>query len=161
MRKKMNRKMNRMQGEKGFTILDTLAAFAISGLLLTMTGPAIGDVLAHYRLRGATSQVGFELTRARMQAMAQSAWVRVRFTQDGYVVERSDDGTSFDEVYATASLPDGVRVSGVSSPPTFDRQGVATDDIEVKISNGGGQRVVEMNSIGKIRESGFGSVWES
>jgi len=147
--------MMRIRENKGFTLMDVMSSLALSGILLTMAAPVTSRLLNQYRLRGAASQIAFELARARMQAVAQNKYVRVRFTGDGtYLLETSQDGGSYTAYSPTIKLPTGVSVvseGGVSM--TFNRQGFVQNNAQVAISNSNGQRTISMNSIGKVSES--------
>ena len=146
--------MKALRDNRGFSVLDVVAGVAIAAIMLTMTAPALTKILSQYRLRGAASQVTFELARVRMQAIAQSRDVRIRFTGDEhYVVERSDDNGSFSNEVASVQLPTGVTVAAETTTFTFNREGMSDDDVVITLQNDNGQRTLSMNTIGRISES--------
>jgi len=145
----------RLRQNKGFTLLDTITAVALGGVVMAMAAPAASRLLNQYRLRGAASQIAFELTRARMQAVAQNKYVRVRFPGDGtYVLETSQDGGNYAAYTEAIDLPDGVSLAeGGNISMTFNRQGFVQNNTSLVIHNSNGQRTISMNSIGKVTES--------
>jgi Tfp pilus assembly protein FimT len=147
--------MMKIKENRGFTLMDTVAALAVSGIMMTMAAPVTSRLLNQYRLRGAASQVAFELTRARMQAVAQNKFVRVRFTGEGaYLLETSQDGGNYTANSPAIKLPSGVAlVAGGANSLTFNRQGFVQNSTALAIRNDNGQRTISMNSIGKVTES--------
>ncbi len=144
----------RIQGNRGFTVLDIIAGLALSGLLVSIAAPSASSLLERYQVRGATSQVSFELVRARMQAIAQNRSIRISFGEGGgYVVERTNDQGVFDSVVAAATMPEGVVISAEFSSVTFDREGVASEPISITIGKDELHRTISMNSIGRMTES--------
>jgi len=148
-------KAMRIKGNKGFTLLDSITAVALSGIVLTMAAPVSSRLLNQYRLRGAASQIAFELTRARMQAVAQNTYVRVRFPGDGtYILETSQDGGSYAAYSPTISLPNGVSVvASGNGAMTFNRQGFIQNNAPLVVHNANGERTISINSIGRVTES--------
>jgi Tfp pilus assembly protein FimT len=145
----------RIRENRGFTLVDTIAAVALSGIVLTMAAPVTSSLLNQYRLRGAASQIAFELTKARMQAVAQNMFVRVRFPGDGtYILESSQDGGSYSASSPVIRLPNGVNLAqGTNVAMTFNRQGFVQNNTPLVIQNSNGARTISMNSIGRVTES--------
>ncbi len=144
----------RIQSNRGFTVIDIIAAVALSGLMITIAAPGASSLLERYQVRGATSQVSFELVRARMQAIAQNRSVRVSFNQgNGYVVERTNDDGTFGSVVAAATMPSGVTISAEFDSVTFNREGIADQNISLTVGNDAIHRTISMNSIGRMTES--------
>ncbi len=145
----------KFRDQRGFTILDTITAMALSGLVLAMAQPVTSQLLNQYRLRGAASQVAMELARARMQAVAQNTFVRMRFTGNStYILETSRDGAAYTTCSEPVSLPSGVALlSDSAGSLTFNRQGFVQNNTSLSIANSRGRRTISMNSIGRVSES--------
>lgn len=147
--------MQRLNDNKGYTLMDMVTSIVLGMIVLGMAAPATSKILNQYRLRGAASQIAFELSRARMQAVAQNKFVRVRFTDSGtYVLETSQDGGTYEAAGGTVSLPDGVNlVSDGATSLTFNRQGFVQNNMALSIQNPNGQKTISMNSIGRVTAS--------
>jgi Tfp pilus assembly protein FimT len=134
--------------------MDILGGLALSGLVISIAMPGASSLLERYQVRGATSQISFELVRARMQAISQNRSVRIRFPGNGrYIVERTNAEGSFSKVISSSSLPSGIDVSAEFSSVIFDREGVANQNVVITIGKGEAHRTISMNSIGRMTES--------
>jgi Tfp pilus assembly protein FimT len=127
------------------------------GMLSVVTAAAVpvtGDILGMYQLRASTDQLAFEISRARMQAIAQNVFVRVRIDERGYVRERSTDGVSFVADDAVVSLPVGMKasVSGGGSP-TFSRSGLAPTSTTITLAKGSASKTIWVNIVGRVNAS--------
>lgn len=144
----------RLRSNHGFTIMDILGGIALSGVVIAMAMPGLSSLVARYQVRGATSQISFELVRARTQAISQNRSVRIRFPGNGrYIVERTNAQGDFNKVVTSASLPGGVSLSAEFTSVTFNREGVADKNVVITIGNDEVHRTISMNSIGRMTES--------
>ncbi len=150
----MKRILRRATGSQGFTLIEILVAVALSGIILTVGAPSATKLLQRYQLRGATSQLSFELVRARTQAISQNRSVRFTLHRSGgYTVERSNDNGTFGSVVAQVDLPSGIELSADFDAVTFDRDGSADRTVVISLANNEAHRTISMNSIGRMTES--------
>lgn len=128
-----------------------MVALAVAGVVAAVAVPGSGRLLAQYRLSSATSQVAMEVARARMQAIGQNRYVRLKQTSVGLVREVSSDGVSFTQDGDAVSLPKGVIMAfGGSGGPKFNRQGIASTSSYVLMSNDQGYRILWVNLLGRV-----------
>ncbi len=140
-------------GNRGFSLIQLTVALGMAGVLSATAAPVTGMYLKRYRLSTATGQVAFELARARMQAVAQSAFVRVRFPDSThYVRERSTDNVTFAADGPVMALPNGVSASGVTTI-TFQRTGMIPATVYLTLTNGTVSKTVYTNVLGRVTTS--------
>lgn len=117
----------RLASVHGFTLFDTLTALALTAIIGAVSTPVASRLYRHYTFQNTTRNLAFEITRARMQAIGQNVFMRIRFVGSGeYVRERSTDGVSYNQEGATIDLPSstfGYTIGQVG----FNRQGLAND----------------------------------
>jgi len=138
------------------TVFDMAVALTISAVVALTTFPVVSSLHAEYQLANAANLVGFEIVRARSQAVAQNKKVRLHvennyesghgivfwrevFNPDNNQWERASDYTSVSRV-SVASL----------STIEFSKAGLATTSTDVTVSNDAGSRVVQTTSIGRV-----------
>ena len=144
----------RITSERGYSLMDIVATLAFMAIILTMGTPQATRLVERYQVRGVTSQIGMELVRARMQAIAQNRSVRVSFADAGhYTVERSRDNGQFGVVVDAVTLPEGVVIESETQSITFDREGMTEEGVTLRVQRGDSRRTLSMNSIGRISES--------
>jgi Tfp pilus assembly protein FimT len=128
-----------------------LVALSIAGVVASMAVPSSGGLLNRYRLSSALSQFKMDVSRARMQAIGQNRFVRIKSKPSGYAREISTDGVNYTQVGGTESLPKGVSIQfGSYGGPAFNRQGIASAATVMVISNPQGFRVVVINVLGRL-----------
>lgn len=115
----------RRANARGFTVAELIGGIALALIVGAVSTPIASRLYRQYAFQNATRQLGFEVTRARMQAIGQNVSMRIRFVSaNSYVRERSTDGVSFTQEGAAVILPSstsGYTIGSVS----FDRQGLA------------------------------------
>lgn len=141
--------------KKGYTLMELLVTIGLSAVIAAIALPVAPKLVAQYQIRGVTSQIGFELARARMQAVAQNRAVRLRFAEQGgyYFVERSLDDGSFGTTVASVRLPNGVTISTDSADVTFDTRGLADAELTLDITKGDSHLTLSMNILGRVTDS--------
>lgn len=144
--------MNRLRTSSGFSIGELLAVVALCGIVAAALVPAAGTIINHHRLRAATRQLSFEVARARMQAVGQNQFVRLRLVDPAtYVRERSSDGVAFVADGDPVSLPAHQEVeAGETGTPQFNRQGLATTSTTLRVSGPAGQRMLQVSVLGRV-----------
>jgi Tfp pilus assembly protein FimT len=140
-------------GNDGYSLIQMAVAMAIGATLIGTAVPVTGEYLRRYRLSSGTGQVAYDLSRARMQAVAQRAFVRIRFPDSShYVRERSTDNVTFVADGPVLALPSGVSASGVTAV-TFQRDGMLPVAVTLTVSNGGLSKTVRANVLGRVTVS--------
>ena len=146
--------MWRMTDQRGSTIAEIITALSMTGIIAMTASPAISTLRDQYELASATNQVAFEITRARMQAIGQGAFVRIRIVDGDLVRERSTNGVSYVQDGAAIKLPGKVTATaGTSGAPGFNRNGLAPTRTAITISNGCTQKTVQTNMVGRVTVS--------
>jgi Tfp pilus assembly protein FimT len=113
--------------------------------------PLATTYLQRYQMTAATERLVFEINRARMQAVGQNRFVRIRVTSGGYVREQSTDGLNYTAADATVTMPPGVGISVTGAlGPTFNRNGLATATTYVTVARGSETKVVKTNLVGRV-----------
>lgn len=147
--------MPRLHTASGFTVAELVTVIGLCSVLSAALVPVASTIVGHHRLQAATRQLSFEIARARMQAVGQNAFVRIRLVDGGeYVRERSSDGVTFVADGLPIALPSGQTVStGESGMPTFNRQGLAASSSTLVVSGPAGQRTLSVNVLGRVTAS--------
>jgi Tfp pilus assembly protein FimT len=129
---------------------EALVALAISGIVCLIAVPSASSYMRQYRLVGATDQIAFDIARARMQAIAQNVFVRIRFQDPGhYVRERSTDGITYALDDVSSVLPSGITAP--EAPTTiFNRNGVAAAATTVLVTDGRTTKRIDTNILGRL-----------
>ena len=139
---------------RGFTLLEVLVALALVTILAAISVPHWGTLLPTYRLRSAARQLRADLSRIKMQAVSETARLRLVFSASRYSVEKYD-GATYQPIGDDRSLPKGIDIrSTTRSSLGFTPRGTATPGTggTVKICNSkeAGTNVV-VSSTGRIR----------
>ena len=141
-------------GLRGFTLLEVLIALALFTVLAAFSIPHWGTLLPTYRLRSAARQLRSELSRIKMQAVSETARLRLVFSASEYTVERHD-GTMYQPMGGGRSLPKGIDIrSTTRSSLGFTPRGTATPGTggTVKLCNSKDEGTnVVLSSTGRIR----------
>ncbi|MGD9764842.1 MAG: Tfp pilus assembly protein FimT/FimU [Candidatus Binatia bacterium] len=136
----------------GFTVMELLTALTLAAIVGSIGTPVASRLYDHYRFQNTTRQVGFEISRARWQAIGQNAWVRIRFLEGKeYVRERSMDGVNYVQEGNKTSLPSSTTAYTVGTI-AFNRQGLAdAGSWVVLIDNAAGRySVLYSNVLGRV-----------
>jgi Tfp pilus assembly protein FimT len=144
-----------LRAQLGFTIGELIAVVGLCGLLSAAMVPVASVIVGHHRLQAATRQLSFEVSRARMQAVGQNVFVRIRLIgTDQYVRERSADGVAFVADGLPLSLPTGQQVTaGETGTPVFNRQGLAPASTSLFVSGPAGQHTLSISVLGRVTVS--------
>ncbi len=142
-------------GNAGFTLSEMITAVAVAGILAAVAAPVASKLVNRYRLSTATSQLAFEIARARMQAVGQNGFIRLRLEGGTYVRQRSVDGVNYVQEGVVMELPSGVVAEVVypSSGPSFNRQGLAPASTIIVLHNGAGYKTLYTNVLGRVTTS--------
>jgi hypothetical protein len=120
-------------------------------VLSMVAAPLANTYLERYELTSSAEQLAFEIHRARMQAVAQNLYVRIRVTSGSYVREESSTGVTYTASDTAVDLPDGLTISaGDAGGPRFNRNGIANATTSITISNGDTYKTVRTNLVGRV-----------
>jgi Tfp pilus assembly protein FimT len=141
----------RQRRQRGFSLVEliiTLQFVALGGLILL---PKVGALFSEYQLLSASNQLAFDIARARMQAVAQHRYVRIKMlSATQYARETSTDSTTWSN-RETISLPSRVTGTPTTGELRFDKRGIAALNDPVTLKNGLEQtKIVTTNLVGRV-----------
>ena len=127
--------MTRQNSQFGFSLVELVISLQFAAIVALIAAPALSSFSAQYQLMGASNQLGFEIARARMQAIAQNRFIRVKMSgATQYVRQISVDGSTW-STQMTSTLPSGVTSTTTSAEVRFDKRGFATVNQSIVVSN--------------------------
>lgn len=144
-----------ISAQRGFTLLELVVGLGLMAVILGVSTPAISTMRSRYVLDGASRQLAMEISKARMQAIAQNRTMRIRMTGPRtYVVESSENGSTWQASGESVTLPYGVGVwFGTSGMPRFNRQGLAPASTTIFIANRAGTKTIQTSMVGRVTRS--------
>jgi Tfp pilus assembly protein FimT len=123
-----------LRRQHGFSLFELLIVLEFSIVAAFVLVPKVYALCAEYQIMSASSQLGFEIVRARMQAVGQNTYVRVRMVSDTqYARETSTDGTTWTS-QLVSKLPSGVTTTTTTAKVAFDKRGFATANDSVSLN---------------------------
>ena len=148
--------MKAIPRQAGYSVAELVTAIALSTALAGSVAPVASSILNQYRLANATRQLGFEVARARMEAIGQNVYVRITLVgTTQYKRERStDSGATWSDDGVAVALPTGFTVAaGTTGTPRFDRQGLAQAATTLTVNGPRGQQTLSVNILGRTTRS--------
>ncbi len=137
--------------QRGFTILEILAAIGLLGLLLSIGAMNIrfvqGQMKAVQDIRQLATAIGY----ARDEAVRLRTNVRISFQSNSYTVDLYDDGTIEQIYYLTKNsswkngTPLSIRFNGLGLA-----RGISSSSTTLAINNGGSSTMLSVNTNGYI-----------
>ncbi len=134
---------------RGFTLLEALAALAVTGVLILISVSASVRLAPKYRLVRATWEIQTRLCYARYKAIRQGYPVRVQFGPAGYTVEKYDDGLGAWRPESAGAI-EGVWIQA-NNTPTFHPAGTVSNFATILVSNSWGTNKITLAITGRIK----------
>ena len=143
--------MKSQQGQGGFSLVEVSVGVGLLAIVSGIATPVASQYLERYRFIGATNQLAFEISRARMQAVGQNVFMRIRLDGPYYLRERSLDGVRFVPDGMVTALPKGIEAYvGQTGAPSFNRNGVAVVATEITLHGDHIQKTIRTNILGRV-----------
>ena len=138
-----------MRRSRGFSLVDSLAAVALAGVLAGMSSMGVAELVRGARLAGCARTLGATLRLARGQALAGLGPVVARFDATRGTYEVLDESG---RRLAEHVLPPGVVFAGLPARAriTFGALGTA-DNATIALAAGPRSRRVVVNQRGRVR----------
>jgi prepilin-type N-terminal cleavage/methylation domain-containing protein len=134
---------------KGFTLIEALAALAVTGVLILLSVSAFFNLAPKYRLERATWEIQTRLCYARYKAIRQGYPVRLQFSPAGYTVEKYDDGLDAWQPESAGAI-EGVSIQA-NNTPTFHPAGTVSNFATILVSNSWGTNKITIAITGRIK----------
>ena len=139
--------MNDMR--KGFTLLETAIALAVTAILLYVAGMSLRNLIPKYRLEKSVWEAGTALHAAKAKALYKGRSHRVRFGADGTAVESYDEARKA-WVLEERHAADGVTIVA-NNAPVFGPDGAVSGLATILISNRWGSYKITLAITGRIK----------
>lgn len=139
--------------QAGFSLIELLVVIGIAAVVMGIAVPNFVGFAERYRLVGATNELAMEISRARLQAIAQNASVQINGTSTSFYREIDPGGQGFTLVAGSeVELPGGVTISANPALPLiFDRRGLAAQATDLSVMSGAGSKTISVNLIGRVK----------
>jgi prepilin-type N-terminal cleavage/methylation domain-containing protein len=146
--------MKTARKQNGFTLTEILVTIAVMLIAAAIAVPNAARLVASYQLYAAANDVAFEISRAKMQAVAQNQFVQLTVREGTllYRQTKSSSTASWTDAAGFVKLPHSTSASGVG--PTFDRNGLASSAGMIVVRNGVGSKAIAYNILGRVTISG-------
>lgn len=135
--------------QTGFSVVEGVVALCIAAILCAIAVPSMSGYARNYRLIGTANQIAFDIARARMQAIGQNVFIRIRFEDPAhYVRERSTDGVTYNADDVSVALPSPITASEAPAI-TFARNGIAAAATTIVVTDGHHRKRIDTNVLGR------------
>jgi len=142
--------MDRKNSQLGYTLLQLLLALELSTVVAVVGAPNVFEFYATYQLKSLSGQLGFDIVRARMEAIGQNKYVRIKILSGTqYVRQVSSDGNTW-TTEATRTMPTGVTLGWATAEVRFDKRGFGTVTNLMWVISGGHWKFIWTSVIGTI-----------
>lgn len=149
---------SRLQSQKGFTILETLVAAAVSGALLTAALPNLSTALSASSLQAALRSTAQHVRLARATAVGKNLQSRIVVGADGSTLTTQVlRGSSWTNSGTPLVLGDSTQIFSVSpsaSALTFTSQGTTSGTVTITLRTArGDSRSLVVSLLGSVEAS--------
>jgi Tfp pilus assembly protein FimT len=141
----------KQNSQRAFSLVQLLITLQFGAVIALIAAPSLTTFRAHYQLMSASNQLGFDIIRARMQAVGQAKYVQIRILNTTqYQRQTSTDGSTWVNE-RTTKLPAGVTAAPASATVRFDKRGFATIYNSITLTNSLGKlKTVATSIIGRV-----------
>jgi len=137
-------------GVAGYSMLTVLLSLQMTIVVALIAVPKLGTYRALYQLTSTSNQLGFEITRARMQAVGQNKNVRITVNGTQFTRQTTSSGETW-TTELTTTLPSGMTAYPSGGKIQFDKRGMAAANSTIYLVNSV-QRwtVITTNVLGRV-----------
>jgi prepilin-type N-terminal cleavage/methylation domain-containing protein len=137
--------------QRGFTLMEMIVTVATMLVISAVATPVASSFYNEYQFTGEVERFAFEISRARMQAVAQNTNVRVRVTSTGYVREKSSNGINWTTQDSAISWSSGTSATASDAgSPRFGSNGLATTSTDVTVTRGSTHKTIHTSVVGRV-----------
>ncbi len=142
--------MRRTKSQLGYTLIQLLVALELGTVVAAVGTPTVFNVYANYQLRSMSSELAFDIMRARAEAIGQNKYVRIKqISSTQYTRDTSADLTTW-TTERTVTMPNGVTIGPGTAEVRFDKRGFGLVIQTMWVVSGGRLRYVTTSVIGKV-----------
>lgn len=136
-------------GNMGFSLFELTAVLSLFGILLFIGAITFQHVGPKFRLQAAAWEIYSRLNYARYKAVFEAAPVRLRFSREGYAIEKYDDAGGR---WKTSEKHDveGVELSA-NNTPTFYPEGTVSNLATIIVANSRGTYRITIAISGRVK----------
>lgn len=140
--------------KKGFTLIETSVALAITAILIYLAGTTFQNLIPKYRLEKSAWEIGSALQAARAKALFKGVPHRVKFGPGQMAVE-SYDAARKAWVLEECHLAEGVSIEA-NNVPYFGPDGAVSGLATILVSNRWGAYKITLAITGRIKTTKVG-----
>jgi Tfp pilus assembly protein FimT len=138
-------------GTAGYSIVSLVLGLQMVIVVGLIAVPKLSVYQQQYRLMGASNQLGFAITRARMQAVGKNRNVRILFLSSTQYALETDTGGETWTRDVTTTLPAGLTASPTNGKIQFDKRGIATVNSTITLTNAVQKtKTISTNVLGRV-----------
>jgi prepilin-type N-terminal cleavage/methylation domain-containing protein len=134
---------------RGFTLVETVLALALAGLLIYGGAVSFMELIPKFRLQSGLWEIQSTLSQARFKAAWKGRPYRVNFAGTACELEAYDEASKTWRLDKFARL-EGVEV-GANNSPTFYPEGTVSDLATIIVSNSRGAYKITIAISGRIK----------
>jgi prepilin-type N-terminal cleavage/methylation domain-containing protein len=137
--------------KKGFTLLEAALAMAILSMIVYLASTSFLSLIPKYQLEKSVWEIRSALNAARYKSLFEGVSYRVRFSDNGYTVEKYDDTAKKWNVAGRRTL-EGATVEA-NNAPLFTPEGTVSGLATITVSNVRGKYKITLAITGRIKST--------